>query len=253
MTKKLLSKQIIKQSIKSNWVLWASLTGVLCFFITIMTFMGSKMIENQPQTGGFRSTLISLYANGIFGMLGTMILIVFTIVVGNKLIAGEVDKGTMSYTLNTPVTRTQIVLSKMLFYVLSIFLLGGIIGLFGTVSVIISGADVALGTFWILVLGFVLYGFAIGGICFFASCYFNKSGNSIALGAGISIAFFIFNSLSAINDLEWLKYFTLNTLYDTSAIISGGEYVISLISLFVIGTIFYIFGFSKFIKKDLPL
>ncbi|NCB48547.1 MAG: hypothetical protein EOM55_02865 [Clostridia bacterium] len=256
MTKKLLSKQIFKQSIKGNYVLWLSLTGVLTFFITVMTLMGSRMLENQSQGGfggGRTSSLLTLYANGIFGMLGIMILIVFAIVVGNKLIASEVDKGTMSYTLNTPITRTQIVFSKMLFYVLSIFLLGATVGLFGTISIAIAGAEVALGTFWLLILGFVLYGFAIGGICFFASCFFNKSGNSIALGAGLSIAFFILNSLSAINDLEWLKYFTLNTLYDTSAIISGSGYVIQMIALFVIGAILYILGCNKFIKKDLPL
>jgi len=255
MTKKLLSKQIFKQSIKGNWILWLSLTGVLSFFITVMTLMGSKMLENQSQGGfgGGTSSLLSLYANGIFGMLGIMILIIFAIVVGNKLVASEVDKGTMSYTLNTPITRKQIVFSKGLFYILSIALMGITVGLFGTASIAIAGADVALDTFWTLILGFVLYGFAIGGICFFASCWFNKSGSSIALGAGLSIAFFMFNSLASISGLEWLKYFTLNTLYDTSAIISGSGYIIQMIALFVIGAVLYILGCNKFIKKDLPL
>jgi len=252
MKNKLFSKQIIKQSVKGNWVIWLSLTGVLSFFITIMTLMGSRMMENQPPGFGDAS-LLSLYARGIFGMLGIMILIVFTIVVGNKLIAGEVDKGTMGYTLNTPITRKQIVFSKALTYILLIISLGAVVGLFGTVSIVIASADVDLGTFWILILGFVLYGFAIGGICFFASCWFNKSGNSIALGAGLSIAFFIFDSLSAISGLEWLKYFTLNTLFNTSGIISGSGYIIELIALFVIGATLYAIGCNKFLKKDLPL
>lgn len=257
MRKKLLSKQIIKQSIKNNYILWLSLTGVLSFFITVMTIMGSKMIDNQPSGGGGfgggGTSLMGLYANGIFGMLGIMILLIFAIVVGNKLVAGEIDKGTMSYTLNTPITRTQIIFSKAFFYVCSIVLMGVVVGLCGTASVFIAGADVALGTFWILILGFVLYGFAIGGICFFASCWFNKSGNSLALGAGISIAFVVLDSLSIISGLEWLKYFTLNTLYDTNAIISGSDYIVQLIALFVGGAILYILGCSKFLKKDLPL
>ncbi len=258
MRKKLLSKEILKQSIKNNRGLWLSLTGILSFFITMMTLMASKTLDNQTPTsgGGFSGggvSLMSLYANGVFGMLGIMILLIFAIVVGNKLIASEIDKGTMCYTLNTPITRLQIVLSKALYYILSIVLMGVVVGLFGTVSIIIAGADVAFGTFWLLVLGFVLYGLAVGGICFFASCFFNKSGNSLALGAGLSVAFFVLNSLSAISGLEWLEYFTLNTLYDTSAIISGSGFIVQMIALVVIGSILYVLGCNKFLKKDLPL
>lgn len=255
MTKKIFSKKIVKQSIKNNWVIFASLTGVLSFFITIMTIMGAQMIESDANMGIVYPIhpLLMMYANGIFGSLGIIILIIFTIIVGNKLIASEIDRGTLSYTLNTPITRKQIVISKLLFYILAIACIGIVVGLFGMASIAIAGTNVPLDTFWTLILGFTLYGFAIGGICFFASCWFNKSSNASALSSGLSIAFFVLNSLVAIDGLEWLKYFTLNTLYDSTAIINSDGFIVQLVMLFVIGSVLYFIGINKFLKKDLPL
>ena len=76
---------------------------------------------------------------------------------------------------------------------------------------------------------------------------------ALLLGAGLPIAFFLFNSLSGLDTLEFLKYFSLNTLFDTGAIISGGGFVIQFVAMFAIGIALYCAGVFKFLKKDLPL
>ena len=44
----------------------------------------------------------------------------------------------------------------------------------------------------------------------------------MALGAGIPLLFFLFQLMAQVSsDLEWFKYFTVNTLFDTDAILSG--------------------------------
>ena len=55
------------------------------------------------------------------------------------------------------------------------------------------------------------------------------------------------------SDLEWFKYFTVNTLFDTDAILSGEGYVLSFIILFVVGIVLYEIGIRVFKTKDLPL
>ena len=57
------------------------------------------------------------------------------------------------------------------------------------------------------------------------SCIFNLSKNYMALGAGIPLAFFLFHMMAQVSDsLKGIKYLTLNSLFDTHAILNGGDY-----------------------------
>ena len=262
---KLLSRSIMKQSVKNNWKLWAILTGVLCFFITVVIIVSHTGGGRGPNAGGppggnpFGETSLDvLLANAFFsasGMAGMMMLILL-ITFGNKLVASEIDRGTMSFTLNTPTTRKQIIFSKTLFYVCSLVLMVTLLGTFASVSSLAVNANMNYGNLWLVILGLALFGFATSGICFLASCWFNKSGQSLLIGAGVPVAFFLLNSLSGlvtINNTEFLKYFSLNTLFDTSSVLDGSGYALQFVAMAVIGMILYGIGITKFLKKDLPL
>ena len=54
------------------------------------------------------STLIDFIANQYFGMMALILPMIYVITVGNKMIAGQVDRGSMAYNLSAPVTRTQV-------------------------------------------------------------------------------------------------------------------------------------------------
>ena len=162
----------------------------------------------------------------------------------------------MSFTLNTPVTRKQIIFSKMLFHIISLVTLIVLVGAFGTAASYIVGAEFDSGKLWNVVLGFMCYSFAVSGICFFSSCWFNKSGQALIVGTGFPVAFFLLSTLSSlitINDREFLKYLSLNTLYDTNAILSGGGFAAQFIVLFVTGIFLYSIGVARFLRKDLPI
>lgn len=261
---KLLSKSVLKQSIKNNWKLWAILTGVLCFFITMVIIVatngraggGADVGPGGNQFGDI--SLDSMLANaflGASGMAGMMTLILL-ITFGNKLVASEIDRGTMSFTLNTPTTRKQIIFSKTLFYICSFVLMIVLIGASATIASLIVKANMDYGNLWLVILGLVLFCFATSGICFAASCWFNKSGQSLLIGAGVPVAFFLLNSLSGlitISGKEFLKYFSLNTLFDTSAVLGGSGFILQFAAMAVIGVVLYAIGITKFLRKDLPL
>ena len=79
--------------------------------------------------------------------------------------------------------------------------------------------------------GLFLLMFATSGISFMFFSVFNLSKNSIALGAGIPLLFFLFQLMAQVSsDLEWFKYFTVNTLFDTAAILSGEGFILRLLS-----------------------
>jgi len=68
------------------------------------------------------------------------------------------------------------------------------------------------------------------------------------------MAFLIIQIMSGANeDFESLRYLSLNTMYDPSAIISGGTFVPQFIILGVLGVVLYLLGITAFKRKDLPL
>ncbi|MGM9602321.1 MAG: hypothetical protein ACI3W5_12185 [Faecousia sp.] len=109
-------------------------------------------------------------------------------------------------------------------------------------------------TYLMINLGWFLFLFAIGSISFAASCIFNLSKNSLALGAGLPVAFFVFKMLAQTGDgLEMFKYLSLNTLFDPNAILAGSGYGVQFVILAVVGIVLYIVGMEWFKRKDLPL
>ncbi|TQR30843.1 hypothetical protein C7Y47_14910 [Lysinibacillus sphaericus] len=92
------------------------------------------------------------------------------------------------------------------------------------------------------------------GISFFCSSYCNLTKNSLAFGAGIPIVFFLFQLLSTVDEsLNVLNYFTVNVLFNTTAILEGENYWWKLIILLGIGIVLYIASLEVFKRKDLPL
>jgi ABC-2 type transport system permease protein len=108
--------------------------------------------------------------------------------------------------------------------------------------------------FLMLNIGMLLLMLAVSGISFLASCIFNLSKHSLALGAGLPFAFLILNLLSTVNEtLEPLKYFSLMTLFDTEQILREGTYWPQFVGLLVVGIVLYALAIRIFQRKDLPL
>jgi len=83
---------------------------------------------------------------------------------------------------------------------------------------------------------------------------FNLTKNSLALGAGIPIAFLILEIMAGTSsDLENLRFLSMNTLFDPSAITGGGTFIPQFIAMAVIGAVLYLIGIKVFKEKDLPL
>ena len=117
-----------------------------------------------------------------------------------------------------------------------------------------EGMDFNVKDYIMLNVGLFLLMFATSGVSFMFSCIFNLSKNYMAFGAGIPVAFFLFDMMTQVSaDLEFVKYFTINTLFDTEAIISGGDYMIQFIALGSLGIVLYAIGMYIFKRKDLPL
>ena len=256
------SKTIFKQTMKQNWKLWAIFTALTTLMSAAMIGSFNPEIIMQAieaglvEEGVVSLSLVGTLATGFYGMMGVLLPLVFVVMTGNSLVATQVDKGSMAYTLSTPITRTKVVCTQALYLIMALVLMFGILTATGlaTITSAHSSYDLDVIAYLNLNLGIFLLMFALSSISFLFSCVFNLTKFSLALGAGIPMAFLIIQIMSGANeDFESLRYLSLNTMYDPSAIISGGTFVPQFIILGVLGVVLYLLGITAFKRKDLPL
>ena len=259
------SVSYFKQLVKSNYKFLLAFTFVLCIFLIVMcnVFTPEAVNELSNTTKGTivsniltgNGILIGFMSNSFYALMAILFPMVYSIFVGNRMIAEKVDKGSMASFLSTPVSRSQITITSALYLILSLIFMWVVASIVGIISANAFQPDALdIDTFLMLNIGAFLYHFAISSICFCSSSIFNTSKNSLLIGAGLPLMFFVVSLFIKMSeDLDFLKYFTLNTLFDTSKVLSGSGYTVEFLTMGIIGLILYIVGIVWFQKKDIPL
>lgn len=259
------SKTIFKQTLKANYKLWLIFTIIMSVFCSVLisifdpkTLAGmSDMVKDTPLASLLGSTsFLGMLAQTFYSMQGVILPLIFIIMTANSLIASQVDRGSMAYLLSTPTKRSVVVGTQAIYLIASLVAMFSIITIIGVSSVQIfqSDVDIHIADLLMLNLGLFLLMFATSSISFLSSCIFNLSKNSLAFGAGIPLAFFLFEMMGKVDSsLEGFKYLSMNSLFDTDAIINGGDYLIPFSVLAVVGIVLYGIGIRVFKEKDLPL
>lgn len=215
-----------------------------------------------------QADLYTLIVGSIFYKLAGLLLpIIYMIMASNNLISGQVDSGSMAYVLSTSIKRKTVAFTQ------AVYLVGSLLAMFllttatGCVCLAIVGTDIGLtyGKLLLLNLGAFLVLFALSGLNFFTSCYFDRSKRSMAIGGGLSIFALVAAMLGLfgspvipkvvrLDSLNYFNYTTIISMFDVVSIMDGTTvFVWKFAILAVLGLIGLIAGSVKFTKKDLPL
>lgn len=266
-----MNKSILKQLFRSNLFIIGLFTLILLMYQTILIFMYTpSFIDKMTDMASGMGSMGQMYgmdkmpkgfsgyfAQFYYGTIIPMFMLVYNIIVGNKIIAGRVDKGSMSCLLATPNTRNKISISSGIFLLLSNVIIIGINAVIGYICCLAyKEADISLKHTLILSAGAILMVCAVSAICYFFSCLFNESKNSLAFGAGIPIVFFLFFMLKDFGEkLEVFKKVTIFSLYMPVKIVDNdySPYLIGFGVLAAIIIALYIAGVKIFNKKDIPV
>ena len=224
----------------------------------------------------------------IYKIAGVLLPMIYVMICANRLISSQVSDGSMAYVLSTPTNRKTVVRTQYLFLLLSILAMYIVIFVSSYASEAVSHAiqaakhpdNVAKWNPYLTPLfcfGSFLSIFALGGIAFGASAFFNKSNYSLIVGGGVCIVSFLCCILGlfgnevfvavgiGVKAMGFFDYLSVFTLVDNTSMsafakaISGYDTQISyswiwkLAILFVIGGGFAYLGGRRFTKKDLPL
>lgn len=254
-----------KQTIKSNFKFLLAFTVVICVFLIVMSNVFTPQTVDSLQQAASNSiagnilkgngTLLGFMSNSFYALMAIIFPMVYSIMVGNRMIAEKVDKGSLAGFLSTPTTRLQISVTSAIYFILSLIFMWLVASIVGIVaSDAFQPGELDVDKFLMMNLGVFLYHLAISSICFCSSCIFNTSKNSLTFGAGIPLFFFVISLFIKLSeDLDFFKYVTLNTLFDTQKILEGSGYEGQFISMLIISIVLYTIGIITFQKKDLPL
>ncbi len=263
---------LLKATIKSNRTLWGIITGILVFyFSTVLTIFDPKsadaldsMLKMIPQgmlrafgMGNMLGTdLTSFLADYMYGFLIFLFPLIYVIIMNLRLIAKQVDTGSMGYLLSTPNSRVRIANTQAFFSVASISLMFFVVtGATILFSRFIHPGHLHVGKFMILNLYALAMYVSISGIVFFFSCVCQEAKHSASLGAGVPIGFFVLKMLGSVSfDHSWIGKLSLYALFDPARALSADSSVLlpSLIFL-ALGGLLYGFAIFIFHRKDLHL
>ncbi|MEK4229224.1 ABC transporter permease [Solibacillus sp. FSL H8-0538] len=259
------SKTIYKHTLKANFRLWLIFTLIISVLNALIIAVFdpstidsmSEMVQGTPLENLLQTTtFLGMLAQTFYSIHGVILPLVFIVMTANSLIASQVDRGSMAYLLSTPTKRNTVVFTQAIYLISALIVMFTILTGVGVAAIKFFQGDMEynLNEYVMLNVGLFLLMFATSSISFFFSCLFNLSKNSLALGAGIPLAFFFLQLMSTLDSsLENLKYVTLNALFDSTAILAGEGYVLKLLILAVVGVILYMASVKVFKEKDLPL
>ena len=267
----------VQNYVKDEGLNWLQILGLL-------KQMGFSLSRIQTMS---QIDLNSIMNDLVYKIAGVLLPMIYVMITANKLVAAQVSDGSMAYILSTPTNRKTVVRTQYLFMIVSLVAMYLIITLGAFVSGAIGFAvtkptNINFGTFtlrtFLYCLGSFMAMFALTGVCFGASCWFNKSSTSTAIGGGACVLAFLCCILGLFGDkvfvsvgigvpaMNVFNYLTIYTLIDTESMSNFAKYVTGAYGgfmslawlwemgiLLVIGVGFTILGSYKFTKKDLPL
>jgi len=261
---------LFKNTFKKNWVLLLIFFAVLTMYMTTMLSMYNPkdieglilMIEAFPEdlraAFGFDALVTDLtgyLASWLYGMLMIGFPMVYSIILGNRLVAKMVDNGSFAYLLSTPNPRVKIIITQGVYALTSILVLFTALFVVGVLSAeAMFPGNLDINAFFRLNVTTMLVNMSVMMIAFFFSCLFNETKLSLGFGAGIPIMFLLMKMLGdSAQNLRILNDISIFGFYDPIKLVAGES--AWGVNLAYVGIIVVLFAAATFIfnKKRLPL
>ena len=260
-------KRELKINLKS-FVIWTSiLIGlflvVFLIYPSIINSANMGMIDEMMKI--FPEEMLKAFNMDIstidsaFGWLKTegfvfvlLITGIYSGILGSNILLKEESDKTIEYLNSVPVTRKNIVFSKILCGLFYIILMVVIIGMFNFIGLSLSGEfDKKL--YILLSITPLFSSIVIFAICLFLSTFTHKTKKTLGISLGIVFVSYFLNIISEIGEsTEFLKYISIFTLADIRNVILNVSINPLLILLSIsITVIFMILAMIHYEKKEL--
>ena len=254
----MISLPLMKQTVKANWIIWLAMTAVSA--VLLAQFAAVEVT---------RSLLFVIF----YSIMITIFPAIYSMISANKLLASQVDSGSMAYVLSTPKSRAKVVSTQVVYSVVSVVLMFVVTTVVhcavnaampleiavATGGEVMESGDITSKMILECNISACAASLAIAGLCYMFSGIFNRSKYSIGC-SGVLVGTCILAGIMAmfgslgVEAMGNFKYATLFSLYDYKSILLGvNDWIPKAVVAGVIALIGYVVGSGWFCKKDLPL
>jgi len=195
---------------------------------------------------------VNSYHGGLVMLYATLLGSIYAFMLAGGLIARDSDLGTAEFLYTRPVTRSQVMVAKVLVFLVAMVILWVV----AFVASAVVGLAVAPDDFdlWAQVgvhLAALLATLAAGGSAFAVGPYVNQLQQTTTLGVGVGMGFFLLDALSNLSDrLGGLKYVSVYHYAGLERAASGDLFVGGLLLLFGVFVVGCGLGFVGMSRKE---
>lgn len=229
-----------KREFKINFktmLMWTLICMVLFLaaFLLYPTIVNSESAESlNDMLKAFPPELLKAFnmdisdINTMFGWFKTegytflvLIITFYASLYGSTVLVKEESDRTIEFLYSKPVSKNQIITSKLLCALTYIILLVLLVTGFNYIGMELSGTFNHK-IFWLLSLSPILVALPIFLLSLFVSTFFNKTKKTIGISIALVFVTYFIQMISLMGDkLDFFKYFTLFTLSDSRNIIEN--------------------------------
>lgn len=141
----------------------------------------------------------------VFGLLGAVLVLLFSVTAGARAVAGEEDKGLLDLYLTHGVSRRRLLAERALHLLLELLVLAGVVVL--VLLAVTPGAGLGFGVDEVLAAGLGLLGIGVltGAVALAVGAATGSRGAALGAAAVVGVGGYLANVLSDIAEVPWLK------------------------------------------------
>ncbi len=243
-------------------MLWAiSLAAVTTLYVSIYPAMGgadlASVVDGLPdeliEAFGYDEigTAAGYITSTVYSLIGPVLLWVFAIGAGARMIAGSEEDGSLELEFSAPVARRSIYLERLATLWLSVLVLAAVVFAVTSAIVVALDMDVSIGGIlagtvgmWLLVIGVGTVSFAVGAAT-------GRRAAALGAASGLAVIFFMFDAIGPSIDAGWMTAVSPFSWYtDTRPLFEGWD-LGSLAMLAIIPVVVGAIGLRLFDRRDL--
>ncbi len=203
------------------------------FFYSLIPDEFRELVESFPDAlvamigGADMGTIEGFLQAEIYAITAPLVILVVTIVMGARALAGEEERHTMDLLLSNPVTRTQLIREKVLSMIVFAAAIGSATFLGTWLGVILAGQTVSVGNLVATSVLLSLMGLVFGGLALVLGAALGKSRLASGVSAGVAlIAYFMFSFFPLSESFEpWAALSPFDLYLGSNPLVNGMEWV----------------------------
>lgn len=262
---------MLKRELKINkkgLIIW-TIVGLFLFSITYITYFNMDMSETSKSINEmlavmpkeilkmFNMDIVDI--DTVFGWFKTegytfitLITCLYAAILGSNVLLKEESDKTIEFLHSKPITRNNIVSSKIWCGLINIGIMFAALTLFNVVGMALSN-NLQIKLLLMLSLAPMATAIPLFFVCMLISTFFNKTSKVNGIGIGLVFISYFLQLISAINDnVNFLKYFSLFTLSDGREIITSNSLNLTSIFISIIIIVISIIGiYYRYNNKEL--